>query len=78
MRLNEKLLKAEIEDFEKRINDIELDLVEAKEYTHLSSEALLIFQGQINDMKELIGEFLAKSVSSSESDIKINLPYEYC
>ena len=44
----------EIEDFAERINTLEANMVEAKEFTHLSAEVFAILQNQINELKIVI------------------------
>ena len=51
---NSNLVLKEVEDLAQRLNDVELDLVDAKEFSHLSSDAFLVLQNQINELKELI------------------------
>lgn len=50
----DSLLHDEIEDFAERINTLELNMVEAKEFTHLSAEVFAILQNQINELKLVI------------------------
>ena len=50
----DSLLHDEIEDLAERINTLELNMVEAKEFTHLSAEVFAILQNQINELKLVI------------------------
>lgn len=43
-----------INKFAERINTLELNMVEAKEFTHLSAEVFAILQNQINELKLVI------------------------
>ena len=44
----------EIEDLAERINNVELGVTDAKEFSQLSSEAFEALQKQINDLKFMI------------------------
>lgn len=48
----------EIEDFAERINTLEADMIEAKEFTHLSAEVFAILQNQINELKIVIANLV--------------------
>lgn len=50
-----KKLKEEIlEDLDGRVQEIELELTEAKEFSHLSHDAFEQLQEQINELRDLI------------------------
>ena len=48
------IFQEEIEDLAERINNVELGVTDAKEFSQLSSEALEALQKQINDLKFMI------------------------
>ena len=48
------LIQEEVGDLAERLNDVELDIAEAKEFSHLSSEVFVILQKQINELKYLL------------------------
>ena len=53
----------EIDDLEERLNDLELQMVDAKEFTHLSSEAFESLQNQIAELREMFETLI--SISST-------------
>lgn len=48
------ITELEAEDLYNRLNDVELDIAESKEFSHLSAEALLSLQNQINEFKGIL------------------------
>ena len=48
------IIQEEIEDLAERVNNVELSVTDAKEFSQLSSEALETLQKQINELKEVI------------------------
>ena len=66
----------EITDLEVRLNDLELQMVDAKEFTHLSSEAFEALQNQIAELREMFETLLSMKTTPQE---KISSPFaEYC
>lgn len=57
-KTTDSLLHDEIEDFAERINILEANMVEAKEFTHLSAEVFAILQNQINELKLVIANMV--------------------
>ena len=57
-------------DLEERLNDVELELIDAKEFTHLSSEAFEMLQSQINEIQTMLEELLV-----GEPPEKMEEPY---
>jgi len=45
-------------DLEERLNDVELEVIDAKEFTHLSSEAFELLQTQINEIRTMLEQLL--------------------
>ncbi len=58
LRINE-----EIDDMDQRLNELELQMVDAKEFSHLSSEAFESLQNQIAELREMFETLL--SIASS-------------
>ena len=48
------IFQDEIEDLTERVNNVELNLIESKEFSHLSSEAFEALQFQINELRSLV------------------------
>ena len=48
------IIQEEIEDLAERVNNVELGVTDAKEFSQLSSEALEVLQKQINELKHVI------------------------
>ena len=57
-KTTDSLLHDEIEDFAERLNVLEANMVEAKEFTHLSAEVFAILQNQINELKIVIANLV--------------------
>ena len=67
--LNELLF----DDVEERLNDVELNMAEAKEFTHLSSDAIEDLQNQLNELRGLL-EQLIMSFPNLKSDENTKIP----
>jgi len=65
------IIQEEIEDLAERVNNVELSVTDAKEFSQLSSEALETLQKQINELKEVIISLieLKKPVSGDKQGI---------
>ena len=65
------IIQEEIEDLAERVNNVELSVTDAKEFSQLSSEALETLQKQINDLKEVIVSLIEskKPVSGDKQGI---------
>ena len=63
-KTTDSLLHDEIEDFGERINTLEANMVEAKEFTHLSAEVFAILQNQINELKIVIANLIKGSLQA--------------
>ena len=50
----EKLDKKILEDTHERLQEVELELTEAKEFSHLSHDAFEQLQAQINEIRDLL------------------------
>lgn len=48
----------EIIDIENRLNDLELQMVDAKEFTFISSDAFDALQKQITELREMLEQLL--------------------
>lgn len=48
-----------IDDLDERLNDLELQMVDAKEFTHISSEAFEALQSQIAELREMFETLLS-------------------
>ena len=51
-------ISTELSDINERLNDVELDIVDAKEFSHISSDAFEVLQKQINELRAIIQTFL--------------------
>ena len=52
-----------IDDLDERLNDLELQMVDAKEFTHISSEAFEALQDQIAELREMFETLLSLSTT---------------
>ena len=52
------------EDIFERLNILEANMVEAKEFTHLSAEVFAILQNQINELKIVITNLIKGSLQA--------------
>ncbi|MHA2101669.1 MAG: hypothetical protein ACW99A_23715 [Candidatus Kariarchaeaceae archaeon] len=66
-----KLVFKEVEDLAYRLNEVELELVDAKEFSHLSSEAFLVLQNQITELKELIESIIVPNTTEVDSSVGV-------
>ncbi len=67
--MSHSLLTAEEKaDLETRLNDVELQLIEAKEFSHLSSEVFELLQTQIDEIKTLILEYITPSSQKTKEN----------
>lgn len=57
----------ELEDVFDRLNALEANMVESKEFTHLSAEVFAILQNQINELKIVIANMIK---GTSEAPVK--------
>ncbi len=57
----------EVEDLAERLNDVELDIAEAKKFSHLSSEVFVILQNQINEIKYVLAVLIQSKDNSPKS-----------
>ena len=48
----------ELSDLEERLNDLELHMVDAKDFTHISSDAFEQLQRQIDELREMFETLL--------------------
>lgn len=48
----------EADDLEERVNEVELQLISAKEFSHLSSETLELLQQQIDELRSMLEKLL--------------------
>ena len=62
----------EISDLEERLNEVELQLVDAKEFSHISSDAFQALQEQIAELREMFESLLALKDTEPK---KSNSPY---
>jgi uncharacterized coiled-coil DUF342 family protein len=58
-----RLIK-EIDDLEERLNELELNMVDAKEFTHISNEAFEALQEQITELREMFESLLSLNNTS--------------
>lgn len=66
----------EISDLEERLNDLELQMVDAKEFSHISSEAFESLQNQIAELREMFEQLiLIKTTPAEKRPSPIS---EYC
>ncbi len=65
----------EMDDLADRLNSVELELVEAKEFSHLSSEVFEILQSQIDELRTLFTELVSKNSGETESSEPFDLEY---
>ena len=63
---NESRLTEEMSDLEERLNDLELQMVDAKEFSHISSEAFESLQNQISELRELFEQLLMLKTPDEE------------
>lgn len=63
-----------IDDLSGRLNHVELELIEAKEFSHLSSEVFEVLQSQINEIKEIVESLFSFEKKTPET---INSLREY-
>lgn len=68
------LLESELDDLLERVNMVELELVDAKEFSHLSSDAFEALQTQINELREMVETVL--SLNTEPTEVRPS-PYEY-
>ncbi len=61
------LSKDKTDDILSRLNSIELDIAEAKKFSHLSSDVFIILQNQINEIKYILA-VLIQSKGNSPKD----------
>lgn len=65
-------------DIFNRLNEIELDLVSMKEFTHLTAGALAAQQKQLDDLSKIIFQILGiKAENIPKLDITINKPAKH-
>ncbi len=57
----------EVENLAERLNDVELDIAEAKKFSHLSSEVFVILQNQINEIKYVLAVLIQSKDNSPKS-----------
>ena len=57
-------------DLEERLNDLELQMIEATEFSHISSEAFETLQTQITELKQMFESLLSISNTSPTQEIK--------
>ena len=55
---NSPRITEEISDLEERLNEVELQLVDAKEFSHISSDAFQALQEQIAELREMFEHLL--------------------
>ena len=60
-RINE-----EISDLEQRLNDLELEMVDAKEFSHITGDAFESLQNQIAELREMVETLLTLSTTGQE------------
>ena len=65
----------DLEDVENRINDLELGMIDAKEFTHLSSEAFEQLQRQIDELREMFETLLSLKAKPEEKRSIIHSEY---
>lgn len=72
---NESLIDSDVDDLLERVNSLEADMVESKEFTHLSAEVFAILQNQINEIKIVIANLIKGQVEPKKSIESSNLLY---
>ena len=75
VKKNKSLIQLEINDLSERMNTLELNMVEAKEFTHLSAEVFTVLQNQINDLKFVIATMTKEQLEPKNSAEPSNLLY---
>ena len=63
---NESRMTDEISDLEESVNDLELQMVDAKEFSHISREAFEKLQNQISELRELFEQLLVLKTPDEE------------
>jgi hypothetical protein len=57
----------EVKDLAERLNDVELDIAEAKKFSQLSSEVFVVLQNQINEIKYVLAVLIQSKDNSPKS-----------
>ncbi len=65
----------DIDDVENRLNDLELQMIDAKEFSFLSSEAFEQLQRQITELREMFETLLSLRTTTNEKNY--DTPSEY-
>lgn len=63
-------ISAELADINERLNDVELNIVDAKEFSHISGDAFEFLQNQINELKTIIQTVLGIPDEQSTNEPK--------
>lgn len=69
-------INQEITDLEERLNDLELQMVDAKEFTHISSDAFEALQAQIAELREMFESLLLIKSPDTEKSISPFAEYQ--
>lgn len=63
---NKSIIDSEFDDLLERVNTLEANMVESKEFTHLSAEVFAILQNQINEIKIVINHIVKGQIESKK------------
>lgn len=75
MEKNKPLVDPEFDDLLERVNTLEANMVESKEFTHLSAEVFAILQNQINELKFIIANIVKGQLEPKTPTESSNLLY---
>ena len=59
----------EITDLEERLNELELQMIDAKEFSYLSSDAFESLQRQIAELREMVETLLSIPTNNQEKNL---------